>query len=189
MRERSAEKEKHYLHQLDEWALPIIRDVVRKYQWLYQSRFPEDELVNAAFVFYRERFKKLEHINEWLLIHIIKAYIHTYAVVNDKAIKIPGGTLTKKGGMEKVKEILAPLKDEELFYKESVMAKDLRIDYETLINALPENDRIVLVSMYLGHHRKFTTELLKGLGVRNPREVMERAVSRIIKSFSERGYL
>jgi hypothetical protein len=176
------------LNQLDEWALPIIRDVVRKYQWLWQTRFDKEELTNAAFVFYRERFKKLKHIDEGLLRHIAKAYIHTYVVVNDKATKIPGGTLTKKGGMEKVREILAPLKDEELFFKESVMAKDLKIDYETLINTLPSVDRIVLVSMLLGHRKKFTTELLKGLGIRNSREVMEKAVSRIIKSFSERGY-
>jgi len=189
MNKISAEKEKLYLDHFDGWALPIIKDVVKKYQWLYQSRFDEDELINAAFVFYRERRKKLIRINEGMLRHIARAYIYTYVVVNDTAITIPGGTLTKKGGMEKVKEILAPLRNEELFYKESEMAKNLKIDYETLINALPSCDRIVLVSMLLGHHRKFTTELLKGIGIRNPREVMKKAVSRIIKGFSDRGYL
>lgn len=173
----------------DGWALPIIKDVVRKYQWLYRSRFPEDELINEAFVYYRERFKKLKRMDEGLLRHIAKAYLFTYVVVNNIAVNIPGGTVTKKGGREKVKEILAKLQAEELFFKESAMAKDLKIDYEALINALPSSDRIVIISMLLGHHRKLTTELLKGIGVKNPRAVMEKAVSRIVKSFSERGYL
>lgn len=189
MNKISAKKKNLYLDHFDEWALPIIKDVARKYQWLYQSRFPEDELVNEVFVYYRERFKKLKRMDEGLLRHIAKYYIYTYLVVNDIAINIPGGTVTKKGGREKVKEILAKLRAEELFFKESAMAKDLKIDYETLINVLPSSDRIVMVSIMLGHPRKYTTELLKGIGVKNPRAVMEKAVDRIVKSFSEQGYL
>ena len=173
----------------DEWALPIIKNVVRNYQRYYRSRFPEEELINEAFVYYRERFKKLKRMDEGLLRHITKAYLFVYVVVNDTAVNVPGGTVTKKGGREKVKEILAKLRAEELFFKENAMAKDLKIDYETLINSLPSDDKIVMISMLLGHHRKFTTELLKGIGVKNPRTVMEKAVERIVKSFSEQGYL
>lgn len=189
MKKRSAEKEKHYLSDLDRWALSIIQDIVKKYQWLHQSRLDRDELVNAAFIFYRDRLKKLKRISKPLLIYITKAYIHTYVSVNDIVMKIPGGTLTKKGGEKKVREILAKLRTDELLYEDKTMTKDLKIDYETLISALPYSEKIVMISMLLGHHRKFTTELLKGLGVKNSREVMERAVSRIIRDFTEQGYL
>jgi hypothetical protein len=195
IKEAIALKKQYYWHELDEWAERNIRDVVRKYQWLHKSRFDEDELINAAFVFYRERFTyrkrftKRKHHSEALLRHITKAFLHTYVVVNNWPTKVPGGTLTKKEGIKRAREILANLQDKELFYeKERAMAKDLRIDYENFIATLPETDKVVLVSMLLGDNRSITEAILRDLNVRNPRAVMNRAIEKIIKGFTERGY-
>ncbi len=68
------------------------------------------------------------------------------------------------------------------------MAKDLRIDYENLIATLPKIDKIVLVSILLGHNKSTTEAILRGFNVRNPRAVMNKALEKIIRGFTERGY-
>lgn len=189
MKKISAEKEKIYLDHFDEWALPIIRKAVREHPWKHQSRLPEDELINVAFVFYRKRcIKELKNVDEPLLKFIIKSHIYTYILVHDAVVSIPGGTITKKDGMEKVKKVLALLRSEEIFYKESAMKKDFKIDYESVISTLASTDRIILVSMMLGHPKESIVEILKASGIKNPRKVMDIAVSRFVKSIGEASY-
>lgn len=189
MKKISAEKEEIYLAHFDKWALPIIRDIVNTYHKKYKSRLPKEELINEAFVFYRKRcIKELKNVDEPLLIFIIKSHIYAYILVNDMVASIPGGTITKEDGMEKAKKVLALLRSEELFYKESAMKKDIKIDYESVRSKLSSTERIILVSILLGHPKASIIEILKASGIKNPRKAIDIAESRFVKSFSEAGY-
>jgi len=189
MKKISAAKEKLYLEHFDEWVLPIIRKLVREHPRTHQSRLPEEELLNEAFVFYRKRcIKELKNVDEPLLKLIIISHLYAYILVNDAVVSIPGGTITKEDGMEKVKKVLALLRSEELFYKESAMKKDIKIDYESVRSKLSSTERIILVSILLGHPKASIIEILKASGIKNPRKAIDIAESRFVKSFSEAGY-
>ena len=193
MTEKNSKREKIY-HYLDSQALPIIQEVaksvIRKDPFFYQGRFCEDELVNAAFCFYRKRcIDELKKADEGLLRSITRAFLQAYVMVNNFPLKIPGGTVTKKGMLEEVKEILAPLRENEIFYEDNTMKRDLKLDYETLLEALPQEERIAMISMLYGHHRKFTASILKnGFEIKNPYGVIKEAVHKFKKMFSNAGY-